>query len=162
LAAACCVIVCLLAAHHPGGTMGVACGRAGPAGLPSGTGSIHARLGADCQVRQHPGHGNHSSLARQALPARVRKSRPRMSRCLIHSRSSADRSYSPSPCPPAGWPGAASAANPSSPGPESWITECPSRMISRCRVFAGAGKSPSVNIRFFKPDWASLSNTQAH
>ena len=28
-------------------------GRAGPAGLPPGTGSIHARLGAGCQVRQH-------------------------------------------------------------------------------------------------------------
>jgi hypothetical protein len=60
---------------------------------------------------------------------RLRRSRPRMSRCLsvsgprlaavrsTHSRSSAGRSYLPSPPRPvAGWPHAASAAGSSSPG----------------------------------------------
>jgi hypothetical protein len=141
--------------------MGVACGRAGPAGLPSGTGSIHARLGAGCRVRQHPGHGNHRGLARQALPARAQEQAEDVA--LLDPLPVLGGQVILAIAVPAGrLAGRGVRRRPVLAGAESWITECPSRMISRCRVFAGAGKSPSVNISFFKPDWASLSNTQAH
>jgi hypothetical protein len=44
------------------------------------------------------------------------------------------------------------------------VMNCPSlsRMISRCLLFAGAGKSTCANIEPFKPDWISLGITQPH
>ena len=57
---------------------------------------------------------------------------------------------------------AAPAAGSSSPGPAPWIARSPSRMIPRCRQFAGVGKSTCANVDLFKADCATLTITHTH